>query len=134
MIIFDPSLILSLHVGLLGLVLADGAFAARNLTSAEQLSTLDSQPSYQLLLLLLNPIMDGIHVVRKSIKTFYGWAISPDQPLPDLTLLPWTESSVYSPDSHRSRARVVSGTARVMRSTRVFRTMSSKSHLQTKKY
>lgn len=34
-IIFDPSLILSPHVALLGLILADEAFLAPNLTSAE---------------------------------------------------------------------------------------------------
>jgi len=42
--IYDPSLVLSPHVFLLGLILADGAFATPNLTSAEQLSKLDIQP------------------------------------------------------------------------------------------
>jgi Protein of unknown function (DUF3435) len=40
-IIFDPSLILSPHVFLLGLIFADKAFAAPNLITAKQLSRLD---------------------------------------------------------------------------------------------
>jgi len=36
-IIFDPSLVLSPHVALLGLILADEAFLAPNLTSAEKI-------------------------------------------------------------------------------------------------
>ena len=46
-IIYDPSLILSLHVALLGLILADNAFLAPNLTSAKKISELDIQPSYK---------------------------------------------------------------------------------------
>ena len=33
--------------------------------------------------------MADIPVFRKSIKTPYGWQISPDQPLPYTTLLKW---------------------------------------------
>ncbi|KAI9761204.1 MAG: hypothetical protein M1840_002004 [Geoglossum simile] len=46
-IIFDSSLILSPHVFLLGLIFADRAFVAPNLTSANQLSRLDIRPGYQ---------------------------------------------------------------------------------------
>jgi hypothetical protein len=89
--IFDPSLILSPHVFLLGLIFADEAFAAPNLTTAEQLSGLDIRPGYEQLPLLLKPSMANIPVFRKSIKTLYGWEISPDEPLPYSTLLPWAK-------------------------------------------
>ncbi|KAG9246656.1 hypothetical protein BJ878DRAFT_533103 [Calycina marina] len=59
-IIFDPSLILSPYVALLGL-----------------------------LPLHLKPEMANIPVFRKSVRTPYGWEISPDQPLPYTTLLKW---------------------------------------------
>lgn len=51
-IIFDPSLILSPHVLLLGLILADGAFAPPSLTSAQKLSELDIRPGSNQLPLL----------------------------------------------------------------------------------
>jgi hypothetical protein len=88
-IIFDPSLVLSPHVTLLGLLLADKAFAAPNLTSAEQLSLLDIEPGCNQLQLLLNPEKDNIPVFRKSVQTLYGSEISPDKPLPYATLTPW---------------------------------------------
>jgi hypothetical protein len=71
-IIFDPSLILSPHVFLLGLIFADKAFAAPNLTTAEQLSGLDIRPGYEQLPLLLKPSMANVPVFCKSIKTLYG--------------------------------------------------------------
>ncbi|CAG8982679.1 hypothetical protein HYALB_00000958 [Hymenoscyphus albidus] len=88
-IIFDPSLILSPHVALLGLILADKAFLAPNLTSAEKISGLDIRPGYEQLPLHLKPEKANIPVFRKSIKTVYGWEILPDQQLPYSTLLPW---------------------------------------------
>lgn len=87
-IIYDPSLVLSPHVFLLGLILADGAFAAPNLTSAEQLSKLDIRPGTNQLPLPLKRSMDDIPIFRKSITTTYGTEISPDEPLPYATLLP----------------------------------------------
>ncbi|KAI9766699.1 MAG: hypothetical protein M1840_006343 [Geoglossum simile] len=68
-IIFDPSLILSPHVFLLGLIFADRAFAAPNLTSAGQLSRLDIRPGYQQLELLLKPSMLDVPVFRKSSQS-----------------------------------------------------------------
>ncbi|KAK0105954.1 hypothetical protein ONS95_004465 [Cadophora gregata] len=88
-IIFDPSLILSPHVALLGLIFADNAFLAPSLTSAEKISKLDIPLSYKQLPLRLKPKMANIPVLRKFIKTPYSWEISPDQPLPYTTLLKW---------------------------------------------
>lgn len=87
-IIFDPSLVLSPHVFLLGLILADGAFAAPNLTSAEQLSRLDIRPGTNQLPLLLKSSLANTPVLRKSITTIYGTEISETEPLPYTTLLP----------------------------------------------
>jgi hypothetical protein len=88
-IIFDPSLILSPHVALLGLIFADNAFLAPSLTSAERISELDIPPGYEQLPLHLKPALANIPVFRKSIKTPYGWKISSDQQLPYTTLLKW---------------------------------------------
>ena len=88
-IIFDPFLILSPHVALLDLILADEAFLAPNLMSAEKFSELDIRPGRQQLPLHLKLSMANIPVFRKSIKTLYGGKISPDQQLPYSTLLPW---------------------------------------------
>ena len=88
-IIFDPSLVLSPHVALLGLIFADKAFLAPSLTSAERISELDILPGYEQLPLPLKPEMADIPVFRKSVRTPYGWEISPDQQLPYTTLLKW---------------------------------------------
>src|SRR6516162_9325820 len=70
-IIYDPSLILSPHVALLGLILANDAFLAPNLTSAKKISKLDIRPGYEQLPLHLKPSMANIPVFHKSIKTLY---------------------------------------------------------------
>lgn len=86
-IIFDPSLILSPHVFLLGLIFADTAFAAPNLRCASQLSGLDIRPGYQQLELLFKPSMLDVPIFRKSVRTGYGYEISPHEPLTYPTLL-----------------------------------------------
>ncbi|KAH8787515.1 C2H2 finger domain protein [Hyaloscypha sp. PMI_1271] len=86
-IIFDPSLILSPHVFLLGLIFADRAFAAPNLRFATQLSGLDIRPGCQQLELLFKPSMLDVPIFRKSVKTGYGYEISPYEPLTYPTLL-----------------------------------------------
>jgi hypothetical protein len=77
-IIFDLSLVLSLHVALLGLIFANNAFLALSLTSAKRISELDIPPSYEQLPLHLKPEMADILVFRKSIRTPYRWQILPD--------------------------------------------------------
>jgi len=71
-IIFNLSLILSLHVFLLSLIFANKAFAALNLITIEQLSKLDIQPGYKQLPLLLKLSIANIPVFCKSIKTLYS--------------------------------------------------------------
>lgn len=86
-IIFDPSLILSPHVFLQGIIFADEAWAAPNLKSAAQLSTLDIRPGLQQLELLFKPSMLDVYIFRMSVKTGYGYEISPDKRLTYATLL-----------------------------------------------
>jgi hypothetical protein len=86
-IIFNPSLVLSPHVALLGLIFANNAFLAPSLTSAERISELDIPAGYEQLPLYLKPEIADIPVFRKSIKTPYRWQISPDQLLLYTTLL-----------------------------------------------
>jgi hypothetical protein len=88
-IIFDPSLVLGPHVALLGLIFADNAFLAPSLTSAERISELYIPLGYEQLPLHLKPEMANIPVFRKSVRTPYGWQISPDQQLPYTTFLKW---------------------------------------------
>jgi Protein of unknown function (DUF3435) len=92
-IIYDPSLVLSPHVFLLGLILADGAFAAPNLTSAEQLSKLDIRPGTNQLPLPLKRSMDDIPIFRKSITTTYG------------TDLAGRALTIYNPPAASQKAR-----------------------------
>jgi hypothetical protein len=77
-IIFNPSLILSPHVALLGLIFTNNAFLAPSLISAARISELDIPPGYEQLPLYLKPEIANIPVFRKSIRTPYSWEISPD--------------------------------------------------------
>jgi hypothetical protein len=86
-IIFDPSLVLSPHVALLGLILDDTAFLAPSLTSAEKFSELDIRSDYNQLPLGLKPDMANVPLFRKPVKTLYGWEMATEEPLPYSTLL-----------------------------------------------
>ena len=59
----------------------DQAFAAPNLTSPEQLSILEIEPSCNQLPLPLKPEMDDVPVFRSVVRTMYGWAVSPSKAL-----------------------------------------------------
>ena len=88
-IMYDETLLFSPHVFLLGLLFYDRAFAAYNLTSPEELSRLMIPPGRNELPLRLNRMLDDIPVFRKAVRTLHGWGISPNEPLPYSTLLPW---------------------------------------------
>ncbi|KAF1964005.1 hypothetical protein BU23DRAFT_521662, partial [Bimuria novae-zelandiae CBS 107.79] len=91
-VIHDETLTFSPHVFLLGMLFHDGAFAAYNLTSPEELSRLSIPPERNELLLRLNRKLDDIPVFRMAERTPEGWVISKDKPLPDSTLRPWIKS------------------------------------------
>ncbi|KAJ5248104.1 hypothetical protein N7524_012064 [Penicillium chrysogenum] len=95
-IIFDPSLVLSPHVFLLGLLFADRAFKRVDgeevLTSAGQLPRLHIRDGCNELPLLLDPALDDVPVFRQTERTLQGIGISTDKCLPYSTLLPWVKS------------------------------------------
>lgn len=92
-IIFDPSLILSPQVILLGLLFADGAFARldgeRILTSASQLLDLDIPEDTYQLEFNLDPGLSDIPILRRSERTLDGIRISDVEALTYNILLPW---------------------------------------------
>ncbi|OJD20357.1 hypothetical protein ACJ73_08309 [Blastomyces percursus] len=92
-IIFDPSLILSPHVFLLGLLFADRAFALlggeRVLTSARQLIDLKIPEGINQLELHLDPALDDVPVFRKSERTLEGIEISATEALTYATIKLW---------------------------------------------
>ncbi|KAF3481524.1 uncharacterized protein GIQ15_04283 [Arthroderma uncinatum] len=89
-IIFDPSLILSPHVMLLGLLFADGAFGRLEgeevLTSAKQLLDLSIPEGTNELRLPLKPELDDIPVFRKLEQTADGVKVSDTEALTYQTL------------------------------------------------
>lgn len=90
--IFDPSLILSPHVFLLGITFPDRAFLAPNLSSPEPLSKLDIPPGCNAMPLPFDPRIYDVYVFRRSARTLTGWKISPDLPLQYSTLSPWIKT------------------------------------------
>ncbi|KAF2844126.1 C2H2 finger domain protein [Plenodomus tracheiphilus IPT5] len=86
---YDETLLFSPHVFLLGLLFCNRAFAAYNLTSPEDLSRLSIPQGRNELSLGLDPTLDDIPVFRKAVRTLHGWEISPNEPFPYSTLLPW---------------------------------------------
>ncbi|KAJ5507903.1 hypothetical protein N7527_010046 [Penicillium freii] len=95
-IIFDPSLVLSPHVSLLGLLFGDRAFkrveGQEVLFSADQLPRLNIPEDCNELPLLLDPALDDVPVFRQTERSLQGMSISPDKPLPYSTLLPWVKT------------------------------------------
>ncbi|KAF2012894.1 hypothetical protein BU24DRAFT_425506 [Aaosphaeria arxii CBS 175.79] len=83
-IIFDPSLILSPHVFLLGLMFADKVFQIPELTP-ENIYWLDIRPGCNSLVLPIKPEMRDVYVFRKCTSTESGCVISKDR-LPGATL------------------------------------------------
>ncbi|OJD10026.1 hypothetical protein AJ78_08793 [Emergomyces pasteurianus Ep9510] len=92
-IIFDPSLILSPHVILLGLLFADRAFAPlkdeRVLTLARQLIDLKILEDIYQLKLHLDPALNDVLVFRKSERTLERVEISATEALTYGTIRPW---------------------------------------------
>jgi hypothetical protein len=86
---YNETLLFSPHVFLLGLLFCNRAFAAYNLTSPEELSRLTMPLGRNKLPLHLNWMSDNIPAFWKGVQTPHGWDISPNEPLPYSTLLPW---------------------------------------------
>lgn len=90
--LYDETLVFSPQVFLLGILFHDQAFAAYNLTSPEALGRLYIPPGRNELPLRLNKKLDDIPLFRKAVRTPTGWTISPTEPLPYPTLLPWIKA------------------------------------------
>ncbi|EGC46846.1 C2H2 finger domain-containing protein [Histoplasma capsulatum var. duboisii H88] len=92
-IIFDPSLVLSPHVVLLGLLFADRAFAPldgeRVLTSARQLIDLKIPDDTYQIELHLDPALNEVPVFRRSERTMERIEISATEALTYSTIRPW---------------------------------------------
>jgi hypothetical protein len=71
-VVYDLSLIFSPHVILGGIIFANGAFAAPNLTTPEKVSTLDIEPGYNQLPLPFKPEMANVPIFRSIIRTLTG--------------------------------------------------------------
>lgn len=87
-IIFDPSLILSPHVFLLGLIFVDQAFRAPSLTHPQALTKLSIPPGRNSLELPLKPEMADVYVVRQAELGPTGWQISANTRLRASTVNP----------------------------------------------
>ena len=70
----------------------DGAFAAYNLTSPDELSKLSIPPGCNELPLRLNRELDNIPLFRMAERTPDGWIISKEEPLRDSILRPWIKA------------------------------------------
>ncbi|KAK2740142.1 hypothetical protein FQN57_006257 [Myotisia sp. PD_48] len=110
-IIFDPSLVLSPHVMLLGLLFADGAFARLDgeqvLTSADQLLHLAIPAGTYQLELRLDPALNDIPVLRKSELKFDRIKVSDTEPLTYAILNAWIKR-IGELAKFRSRLRAYS--------------------------
>lgn len=74
--IFDPSLLLSPHVFLLGVLFRHKAFRASHLTSPKQLDELDIHPGERELPLPLRSDLKEVCVFRRAVKTLTGYEMS----------------------------------------------------------
>ncbi|KAI0410839.1 C2H2 finger domain protein [Xylaria grammica] len=88
-VMWDPSLLLSPHVFILGVLFANRAFAAPNLNCPEILSRLAIHPDEQELPLPPKSGLDKMLVFRKAIKTLTGYVMSESEGLPYSTMAPW---------------------------------------------
>ncbi|KAH0593457.1 hypothetical protein MHUMG1_08915 [Metarhizium humberi] len=73
---FDPSLLLSPHAFLLGILFRHGAFRASHLTSPRQLDGLDIHPGERELPLPLRSDLKEVCIFRRAVKTLTGYEMS----------------------------------------------------------
>lgn len=85
-ILYDPSLIISLRVFLLGILFANNTFAAPNLTSLDKLSRLDIHPGEQKPVLPLSEGLNNTFVFRNAIKRRTSYKMSRREGMPSSTV------------------------------------------------
>jgi hypothetical protein len=87
-VMWDPCLLLSPYVFLLGILFANKAFEAPGLISLEQLRVLDIYPEEQELPLPLKEGLSEMFVFRKAIATLAGYVMSKER-IRYSTMAPW---------------------------------------------
>ncbi|KAK1975244.1 C2H2 finger domain-containing protein [Colletotrichum cereale] len=86
---FDPSLLLSLHVFLLGILFRHRAFRAPSLTSPDQLKKLDICPGELELPLPLQEDLNDTYIFRHAISTGTAYVLSPNKPISEVMMGAW---------------------------------------------
>jgi hypothetical protein len=76
---FDPSLVLSPHVFLLGILFRHRAFRASNLTSPQHIAKFDIHPGELELRLPLREDLNDTSVFRRAFEGLDGYEISPNE-------------------------------------------------------
>lgn len=87
--LYDPSLLLSPHVFLLGILFRHRAFRATTLTSPAQLANLDIHPQELELPLPLKDELKETHIFRRAVKTLTGFELSQDKPISYQMVAQW---------------------------------------------
>ncbi|KAJ5015542.1 hypothetical protein K4K57_012998 [Colletotrichum sp. SAR 10_99] len=87
--LYDPSLLLSPHVFLLGILFRHQAFRSPLLTSPHQLDSLDIEPGELEMRLPLKKEMDDVYVFRRAIETVAGYEISPSERITYAMMAAW---------------------------------------------
>ncbi|KAK2732924.1 C2H2 finger domain-containing protein [Colletotrichum kahawae] len=86
---FDPSLLLSPHVFLLGVLFRHRAFNASNLTSPHHLDILDIHPGERELLLPLKEDLNNTFIFCRAVEILTGYQISPDERISSGMMAAW---------------------------------------------
>ena len=86
---FDPCLLLSPHVFLLGILFRHRAFLAPTLTSPRQLDNLDIHLGEHELLLPLKDDLNEVCVFRRAVQTLTGYTMSPNEPISYAMMAAW---------------------------------------------
>ncbi|KAK1707756.1 C2H2 finger domain protein [Colletotrichum acutatum] len=88
---FDPSLLLSPHVFLLGVLFRHRAFNASSLTSPHHLDNLDIHPGERELPLPLREDLNDTFIFRRVIETFTGYQISTNDRITSGMMAAWIQ-------------------------------------------
>ncbi|KAF4480421.1 hypothetical protein CGGC5_v011005 [Colletotrichum fructicola Nara gc5] len=86
---FDPSLLLSPHVFLLGILFRHRAFRAPSLTSPHHLRNLDIHPGERELPLPLREDLGETYIFRRAVETLTGYQISPNERISSGMMAAW---------------------------------------------
>ncbi|QLI67036.1 uncharacterized protein G6M90_00g030440 [Metarhizium brunneum] len=87
--LYDPSLLLSPHVFLLGILFRHRAFRATSLASPAQLANLDIHPQERELPLPLRDELKETHIFRRAVKNLTGFELSQDKPISYQMVAQW---------------------------------------------